>query len=1608
MAPSSPIQKLKQNKRKTENLKPSIDGSPLSPAVATVDYGQVQEEEVEVLQAIYMEDYQEIEVKSAWNKASEKAFRLDLKSFSDEKTHVLLSVKLTATYPRTPPILDIEGLDKLHERTQTRIRRILTNKPAEMLGEVMVHTIASDIQDALEDAVSARAKGALPSLEDERAINKAAALAQEHEEQRVAAQRQQEERAEEERSLQELVKQELQRREVKQVASLLSPAIAEESGKLGLQPVRFDETMEFNSANEVAEFDTVQLVAQLSSEGATDQYLAKPLGTTNGVLVLRRLTFPNAESSPDFRNNLSILEEELVALKPLKHTNLRRLYTFKLEKASSEVPDLPGSWVLSLLLASSNRGSLEEMLEDGQTVSLERARQWSLDLLDALEYLHRHGIVHKSITCSNVLLNRADSGVTVPQLTGSGYLHRIEKVTQRRSSVSSPEANDWRAPECRVSQPAFTRKSDIWDFGVVVSQMLVGRDIVAKFDSPLTFSISSGLSEALEDLLKKLFNKDPRHRPTAFEAVASEFFRSTAPVFVSHDQPSAGHRMSHSTLSTDERRLGTRKSRQSSSGAPEPVSFSRYTTDFTELHRLGRGGFGEVVKARNKIDGGIYAIKKIKSDSRAQLEQVLSEVMLLHRLNHAYVVRYYSAWVEDSISDTSSQNLSSTSMSQDDGTLSVGDSQIHFGLSSRGLDFVSSSGYRGIQFGDDESPDENEDEYGADYDDGIEFADDSSDPPQQPLRRSKVSESVIQDSDTDVSRHRPAPKPISSRQIKSTLYIQMELCERKTLRDLIMRGICSRPDDGWQMLRQILEGLAHIHGHGIIHRDLKPDNIFIDVDGNPRIGDFGLATTNRTLGPSRILSSQHTGGDMTRSVGTALYVAPELQSQSSTSYNDKVDMYSLGIIFFEMCHSLPTAMERITVIREIRKKEHELPEDFSKPEKALQGSVINSLICHSPSERPTSTELLRSGRIPLQVEDETIRTALRNLSDSGSPYYQKIMSALFSQSQDQRVKNFAWDARDERATATSLEELRVRSIARTIAETVFRRHGAEETQRMAILPRSNLYTNPNVAQLLDSTGSLLQLPFDLTLPHARQLARQVPAVTRSYAFGQVFRDLGQGGSPRSHGEVDFDIVSFEDTDTALHDAEAMKVVDEIIDEIPALSEATMCYHLSHSTLLDAILEFCQIDVRDWSSVKESLSKLNFHQWTWAKVRSELRSPLLGIPSTALDELSQFDFRDTAEKATKKLETLLEKAVDSARITTALEYLRSVISILRNFGVRRTCYICPLACHNEKFYTGGIMFQSVHDKRNRSVFAAGGRYDSLIRTHRTLNHDSRLCKAVGVNIGWDGIIAASMRHQKGSGSAAAFKRSAEEAQDPIWATKRCEVLLAWIDPASLHTTCTKLLSHLWSSGISAELAPSVQAVDEILTRQRSTAHSFIVTVRHDSTTTVRIRNLIADTEIDWPISNVATHIRAVLRDRDQRSTRTIPTLTRSISGPGDDKGGDVQVLLSAHKGKKTNKYAIVAAAHDRWNAHIASLKGAPILAVETRDEMIEAIRTTRLGDPESWRTFVQSMPVSERAYWGQVQGLLEGFRKRWREEEGPREVGVFNFRSGLCVGYDLGV
>jgi len=1558
MAPKSPWNK--KNTLATDAHKVPAREQGTSPAV---NYGEVQADELEVLKAIYMEDYEDVETKGAWSKSTDRSFKLRLRAPSSREDSVVLSIRLTATYPKTAPLLDVTGVESHHERTQTRIRKIIQNRPKQLVNDAMIHVIATDIEDALEDAAQAREQGTLPSLEDERANAEEVATALAKEAQDAEARRQCEAQAEEDRVLKQMVDEELNRREKRRPAK---PAVAQPATD-GTEELIFDQPATLRVGTDSVQFDAVTIVSLLSHARDEEIHIGKPhldASVSAPLVAVKRIRTGRK------RDEIMQTEALLDTMRKVKHDNILTLLAYRVDKLDSTTS--------SVVLCSefADRGTLHDALEIG-VLHVQKARQYTIELLEALDCLHRNGIAHGNVTTKTIYLHSTPA--LTPKLGALGNWMLV--------SSSNTLPAKWQSPEGEDSSMASRRRVDIWNLGVVVVQMFVGLSAITEYPSPSVMLGRLNFSDPFDDLLRKLFTTDSRKRPSAFDILPVEFLRTDASVM---DNASATPALDSARPRSGFGSPSRRRSRHNSSNLLEPMS--RYATDFTEMGRLGKGGFGEAVKARNKLDGGIYAVKKIKQAPQL-LGQVLSEVMLLNRLNHPYVVRYFSTWVENDFSGVDSEDLLSTTGTVTEDTEDSGESssdgpRMEFGFQSAGgLDFVSSNGYSQIQFGDDD------DSEGDPVDDGDVSRIDAPVPNHKPASATGGTGGL-----------RMSKPRADSQRLPSVLYIHMEYCERHTLRDLVRRGMSE--DDSWRFVRQITEGLAHIHSHGIIHRDLKPDNIFIDVAGNPKIGDFGLATTSQHHFIERAaLASGHSGADMTRSVGTALYVAPELRSTSSnTTYNDKVDMYSLGIIFYEMCQEFGTAMERISALQDIRAKDHKLPAAYlPNGDKEAQGKLVSCLISHKPSERPSSNELLRSDVLPLKIEDETIRQALTGLSDPRSPYHQKMMSALFAQDAASvtRVKALAWDAKSTGASEDAIR-LRFKAIARRTLENVFRRHGAEETRRQNLFPRSGFYMNPYVVQVLDASGNLLQLPYDLTLPHARELARQPVSVRKAFHFGSAYRDALTGGPPKVSEEVDFDISgTVGDVDPALDDAEVLKVIDEAVCEMPLFASSTsISFHLNHSSVLDTVMEHCRIPSVQQPVVKEAMSRLGFHQWTWSKARGDLRK--LGLPDTTLDDLQQFDFRDIPDKAFGRLRILLQDASPrlKQRLEEGLQSLTRTLHVLSQLAMQRKLYVAPLGSVNAKFYEDGMLFQCVLERKSsQGVIAAGGRYDSLIRAHCPRDGAPCTTRAVGVSIGLDPIIT-HMANAFVKNSKSAYLRDHKPKPEPH--AKRCHALIVAPGSDAVRDAGIKLLTLLWSSDISAELVSVSRGSSEV-----AQEYDFVVAIRHEASSTVRVTPTANDSEeVDVPITSLVSHLQQELREREASKVRQ-PAFVRQASHHDGERKANVQVLMAQHRSKKSNKYHIVEAAQQRWSEKVEEWKDAPILAVETRDDVVESLRETKLGDAESWRKVVQNVQLNERQYLAQIQDILGSWRKKWAEGDSGREVCIFNFRTGHCIYYDIG-
>ena len=123
-------------------------------------------------------------------------------------------------------------------------------------------------------------------------------------------------------------------------------------------------------------------------------------------------------------------------------------------------------------------------------------------------------------------------------------------------------------------------------------------------------------------------------------------------------------------------------------------------------------------------------------------------------------------------------------------------------------------------------------------------------------------------------------------------YFIMEYVDGANLRQLMQTGQLS-PELAVTIVPQVCEALQFAHDEGVVHRDIKPENILLDSKGRVKIADFGLAKIATGSGEEWTLTGTH------QVMGTPRYMAPE-QMAGSRTIDHRADIYSLGVVFYEM------------------------------------------------------------------------------------------------------------------------------------------------------------------------------------------------------------------------------------------------------------------------------------------------------------------------------------------------------------------------------------------------------------------------------------------------------------------------------------------------------------------------------------------------------------------------------------------------------------------------------------------------------------------------------------------------------------------------------------
>jgi len=131
----------------------------------------------------------------------------------------------------------------------------------------------------------------------------------------------------------------------------------------------------------------------------------------------------------------------------------------------------------------------------------------------------------------------------------------------------------------------------------------------------------------------------------------------------------------------------------------------------------------------------------------------------------------------------------------------------------------------------------------------------------------------------------------------------------------------------------VCQAVEHAHQKGVIHRDLKPVNILVDKAGQPKILDFGVArATDADMGAATLNT------DFGQLVGTVPYMSPEQISGDPANIDTRCDVYTLGVILYELLAGrLPHAVHDKTIAEAARVIAEHAPPSLGSLDRALRG-----------------------------------------------------------------------------------------------------------------------------------------------------------------------------------------------------------------------------------------------------------------------------------------------------------------------------------------------------------------------------------------------------------------------------------------------------------------------------------------------------------------------------------------------------------------------------------------------------------------------------------------------------------------------------------------------
>lgn len=368
-----------------------------------------------------------------------------------------------------------------------------------------------------------------------------------------------------------------------------------------------------------------------------------------------------------------------------------------------------------------------------------------------------------------------------------------------------------------------------------------------------------------------------------------------------------------------------------------------------------------------------------------------------------------------------------------------------------------------------------------------------------------------------------------------------------------------------------------------------------------------------------VLKAGEDDGSLTVGVGTALYRAPEYETMemASRERGDKADMFSLGIILFEMMHKpFDTGMERVKQVMRLR-DEGWMPEVNSGFENLKK--IVILLVNRDPSQRPSAAELLKSPLIPPRVgiDKSYLNEIMTTLMDSANQdLNSEIISTLFKR---RDVLGYGLTSYDYKAlnresrwlTLTQLSDISHRKSERDVPLLFLRQKLEELFSTHAELFGGvrykahvfHLYSYTSIftyylhrvnglllrqveldyiqrhcglaVELLEPSGRVLSLPTDLISSFARYSGRGRIQSSTVYSIDRVYTS-SDDSHPIQCIEAAFAITSSQPHCDALLQAECLSFTARLLRAISSDHKSKFIVRVGDSRLAEAIFDLCEV------------------------------------------------------------------------------------------------------------------------------------------------------------------------------------------------------------------------------------------------------------------------------------------------------------------------------------------------------------------------------------------------------------------------------------------------